>query len=68
MQLFFLYKQMYDIRKKYFDFAANKQMAWFILTQSFLFMWLYKSYFMQWSAHSKSIIKLHRNQYQQKIF
>ena len=47
LQLFHLYKSMYDTRSKYFDFAANKQMAWFLGTQSFLFMWIYKSYFMQ---------------------
>jgi len=47
LQQYYLYKQMYDMRKKYFDFAANKQMAWFIVTQSVLFMWIYKSYFMQ---------------------
>jgi len=32
---------------KYFDYAANKNMAWFILLTTFLFMWIYKSYFMQ---------------------
>lgn len=47
LQLFFLYKSMYEIRGKYFDFAANKQMAWFLGSSSFLFMWIYKSYFMQ---------------------
>ena len=47
MQLFFIYKSMYNARKKYFDFAANKQMAWFLLAQSFVFMWIYKSYFLQ---------------------
>lgn len=47
MHLFFMYKSMYDARKKYFDFGANKQMAWFVLTQSFVFMWIYKSYFLQ---------------------
>ena len=46
-QLFYLYKEMYELRRKYFDFKANKQMAWFLFGQSFLFIWIYKSYFMQ---------------------
>lgn len=47
VHLFYLYKAMYDSRKKYFDFSTNKQMAWFMFTQSFLFMWVYKSFFLQ---------------------
>jgi hypothetical protein len=46
-QLFYLYKSMYEARKKYFDFATNKQLAWFLFTQSFFFMWMYKSFFLQ---------------------
>lgn len=48
VQMFFLHKELYLIRKKYeFDFASNKQFAWFIGFSTFLFMWMYKSYFMQ---------------------
>lgn len=46
MQLFYMYKNMYETRKKYFDFATNKQLAWFMFGQSFLFMWIYKSFFL----------------------
>ena len=45
--LFFIYKQLYETRKKYFDFQANKQLAWFLVTSTFVQMWVYKSYFMQ---------------------
>jgi len=47
IQVFFLHKELYEIRRKYnFDFSSNKQFAWFIGVSTFLFMWMYKSYFM----------------------
>ena len=45
--LFYIYKQQYDLRIKYFDQKANKNMAWLIGGSSFVFMWIFKSYFMQ---------------------
>ena len=47
LHVYFIYKQLYDTRRKYFDFAANKQLAWFLFTSTFIYMWIYKSYFMQ---------------------
>lgn len=46
LHTYFIYKQLYETRRKYFDFAANKQLAWFLFTSTFIFMWIYKSYFM----------------------
>lgn len=46
IHLYYLYKNMYDVRKKYFDFESNKQMAWIIVGSSFFFMWIYKSFFL----------------------
>lgn len=45
--LFNIYKTTYDARRKYFDFRTNKQMAWAVIGSSFVFMWVYKSYFLQ---------------------
>ena len=45
--LFNIYKTTYESRRKYFDFVANKQMAWSIFGASFLFLWIFKSYFLQ---------------------
>ena len=47
VHLFFIYKQLYETRAKHFDAVANKNMAWFVGLSSFLFIWIYKSYFLQ---------------------
>lgn len=44
--LFNIYKTTYEARKKYFDFVTNKQMAWYVAGFTFVFMWVYKSYFL----------------------
>lgn len=46
VHMFQLYKGLYDMRQKYFDFGANKQFAWFVIGSTFIFHWIYKSLFM----------------------
>lgn len=46
LQLFNIYKTTYEARRKYFDFVTNKQMAWYVAGFTFVFMWVYKSYFL----------------------
>mmetsp|Transcript_8451 Transcript_8451/g.12902 ORF Transcript_8451/g.12902 Transcript_8451/m.12902 type:complete len:121 (-) Transcript_8451:28-390(-) len=45
--LYYIYKQLYDLRVKYFDQQANKNLAWLVGGSSFVFTWVFKSYFMQ---------------------
>lgn len=44
---YYIYKSSHETRAKHFDFQANKQMAWMLMGSSLVYLWLYKSYFLQ---------------------